>query len=214
MTSNKLPIDYAVNSTWSFQAGDLTLDFANTADWHASDHPEELLNTYVDLVNWSRDYSLLTPEDAQALTTKAKQQSKAAMNALEKAIALRETIYRIFSAIASNIQPRDEDMNRLKDAWGEAIAAAKMVPEGKRFTWNWERHPLAFERMLWPITLAAVNLLFSKSLSQVGQCADDRGCGLLFIDTSRNHSRLWCDMNSCGNRAKAHRHYHRSKGKS
>ena len=38
------------------------------------------------------------------------------------------------------------------------------------------------------------------------QCADDRGCGWLFLDTSRNQSRRWCSMKSCGNRAKVRRH--------
>lgn len=213
MTSSKPPSDNAVNNAWSFQAGDLALDFANTSDWHASDHPVELLNTYVDLVNWSCDYALLTPDEAQILTNKAEHQPIAAIKSLEKAIALRESIYRIFSAIASDIQPGKEDLDKLKEIWEEAIAAAKMVSQGKQFTWTWEKRPLSLEQMLWPISLAAVDLLFSKSLSQVGQCADNRGCGLLFIDTSRNHSRLWCDMNTCGNRAKAHRHYHRGNRK-
>jgi predicted RNA-binding Zn ribbon-like protein len=34
-------------------------------------------------------------------------------------------------------------------------------------------------------------------------------CGWLFVDMSRNRSRNWCDMNVCGNRAKARLHYHR-----
>jgi predicted RNA-binding Zn ribbon-like protein len=33
----------------------------------------------------------------------------------------------------------------------------------------------------------------------------------LFLDHSRNHSRKWCDMSSCGNRAKARRHYQRKR---
>jgi len=214
MTSNRSQTDYIEVSVWSFQSGNLALDFANTVDWHASDHPEELLNTYIDLVTWAYDYFLLTPDEVQFLTTEAQHRPKAAMNALEKAIALRESIYCIFSAIANDNQPRDEDLDRLKDVWGEAIVVAKIVSQGKGFTWTWEKHPLTLERMLWPISLAAVNLLLSKTQSQVGQCADDRGCGLLFIDTSRNHSRQWCSMDSCGNRAKAQRHYHRSKRKS
>ena len=32
-------------------------------------------------------------------------------------------------------------------------------------------------------------------------------CGWLFVDKSRNSSRLWCDMAVCGNRRKAQRHY-------
>ena len=36
-------------------------------------------------------------------------------------------------------------------------------------------------------------------------------CSWLFVDRSRNSSRLWCDMAVCGNRQKASRHYHRRK---
>ena len=32
-----------------------------------------------------------------------------------------------------------------------------------------------------------------------------------FIDNTRNHSRRWCSMESCGNRAKAGRHYARQR---
>ncbi|MEL4068692.1 CGNR zinc finger domain-containing protein [Ochrobactrum sp. GPK 3] len=36
-------------------------------------------------------------------------------------------------------------------------------------------------------------------------------CGWLFLDQSRNRSRVWCDMTVCGNRAKASRHYYRNR---
>jgi len=52
--------------------------------------------------------------------------------------------------------------------------------------------------------------LTSEELDRVRECADDRGCGYLFMDTSRNRSRKWCDMRGCGNRAKAQRHYRRT----
>jgi predicted RNA-binding Zn ribbon-like protein len=66
--------------------------------------------------------------------------------------------------------------------------------------------------MLWPVARSAADLLTSaEELARVGQCADDRGCGWLFFDTSRNHSRRWCAMKDCGNRAKARRHYRRQR---
>ena len=42
-------------------------------------------------------------------------------------------------------------------------------------------------------------------------CADD-GCRWVFYDDSRTGRRRWCDMASCGNRAKAARHRARVKG--
>ena len=68
---------------------------------------------------------------------------------------------------------------------------------------------MGFDRILWPVARSAGELLISDKLDRVRQCADDRGCGYLFVDTSRNRSRRWCSMESCGNRAKAHRHYQR-----
>ena len=42
------------------------------------------------------------------------------------------------------------------------------------------------------------------------RCADD-ACGWVFWDVSRNHSRRWCTMRVCGNRAKARRYTARQK---
>lgn len=198
-------------SPWSFQAGNLALDFANTVDWHASDHPGELLNAYDDLVDWAREYALLTPDEAQSLAAEADRHPEAATKALETAIGLRDSIYCIFSAAAQGCYPEEDALKRLTEMWGQAMVSAEISPQEEGFAWNWTIQPSDPQQMLWPVAQAAVDLLFSDTLSQVGQCADDRGCGLLFIDTSRNQSRQWCSMDACGNRAKAKRHYHRTK---
>ncbi|MCL4370559.1 MAG: CGNR zinc finger domain-containing protein [Chloroflexi bacterium] len=62
--------------------------------------------------------------------------------------------------------------------------------------------------MLWPVARSAGELLTSSELGRVRKCAG-YPCGRLFLDTSRNQSRRWCDMKSCGNLAKARRHYAR-----
>jgi CGNR zinc finger len=35
------------------------------------------------------------------------------------------------------------------------------------------------------------------------------GCGWLFLDRTRSHTRRWCSSSDCGNRARARRHYAR-----
>jgi predicted RNA-binding Zn ribbon-like protein len=57
---------------------------------------------------------------------------------------------------------------------------------------------------LCPIWASAADVLDSDSQVRVRRCADEI-CGKLFIDESRNRSRRWCDMSSCGNRAKIRR---------
>jgi predicted RNA-binding Zn ribbon-like protein len=59
--------------------------------------------------------------------------------------------------------------------------------------------------MLWPVLRSAAELLACEDRERVGQCADDRGCDWLFCDSRRNHSRRWCNVEDCGNRAKARR---------
>jgi predicted RNA-binding Zn ribbon-like protein len=77
---------------------------------------------------------------------------------------------------------------------------------GASFTLGWAETRDELDGCLLPVVRSAAALLTSPELSRVGECADDRGCGYLFYDETRNRSRRWCDMGSCGNRAKAKRH--------
>ncbi|MFJ9814657.1 CGNR zinc finger domain-containing protein [Streptomyces sp. NPDC101151] len=63
-----------------------------------------------------------------------------------------------------------------------------------------------------PAWLAARNYLelLAQAPDRIRSCAHDT-CVLHFFDTSRNGTRRWCSMAACGNRAKASRHYARSK---
>src|ERR671930_579256 len=64
--------------------------------------------------------------------------------------------------------------------------------------------------VLAPVVWSAAELLTSGPLERVRECPGDDTCGWLFLDTSRNGSRRWCDMRTCGNRAKARRYYRRA----
>jgi len=130
---------------------------------------------------------------------------------LERAISLREAIYRVVSAVANGRRAREADLAILNVALPDALARVHVVREADSFAWRWAADETALDRMLWPVARSAADLLTSEKLARVGQCADDRGCGWLFLDMSRNRSRRWCDMKDCGNRAKAKRHYVRKR---
>ncbi|MFG3511575.1 CGNR zinc finger domain-containing protein [Streptomyces bobili] len=63
-----------------------------------------------------------------------------------------------------------------------------------------------------PAWLAARNYLelLAAAPDRIRRCAHE-ACVLHFFDTSRNGTRRWCSMAGCGNRAKASRHYARTK---
>ena len=198
-----------LSGDWDFESGILPADFANTMECHASPQPQERLKRYSDLVGWSWAADLLTEEEAQYLLAEAEAHPDEASAALKKAIELRETIYRILSAVAKQKTPTRKVVNHLNHALSEAFVQSQIVPPTNGFEWNWVAAKGSYDRMLWPISRSMADLLTSEDLDRIGECADDQGCGWLFYDTSRNRSRRWCSMESCGNRAKARRHYRR-----
>jgi predicted RNA-binding Zn ribbon-like protein len=189
----------------------LCLDFANTAEWHASGHPTEQLQSYAALVSWAQRVGILTDHEAGQLSREATRRPSDAAAVLERAISLREALYRILSAVVADRPPGEADLAILNGALSDALARVHVVREADSFAWRWAADETALDRVLWPVARSAADLLTSEKLARVGQCADDRGCGWLFLDMSRNRSRRWCDMKDCGNRAKAKRHYVRKR---
>ena len=99
-----------------------------------------------------------------------------------------------------------DDLTAINACFAEAVAQARIVPDADGFRWEWSEEPAALHGMLWPIAWSAAHVLQEpQTLRRVRECASD-SCSWLFMDMSKNGSRRWCSMESCGNRAKAHRH--------
>jgi predicted RNA-binding Zn ribbon-like protein len=201
MTSNR----------FDFDAGALCLDFANTAEWHASEDPQEMLNDISDLIAWGVAAGLLDADQGQAAADWAAARPEAAAIAFDWAIWLREVVYRLFADLAHGGDGPGEELARLNDVLGEAMAQSRIAATEDGYAWSWTEGLPGVALVTWTVARSAAELLTSERLARVKQCADDRGCGYLFVDMSRNRSRRWCSMASCGNRAKAMRHYERSK---
>jgi predicted RNA-binding Zn ribbon-like protein len=190
--------------------GALCLDFANTLNGHGKRPLHEYLAGYRDLALWSRKAGILTDREAQSLVREAARRPNEALGIFHRAIALRETTHRIFSAVAHRESPKPADLACLNAARSEALARSHIdqTAEGG-FVIDWNSKT-ALERILWPIAVSAAELLTSENLSRVRECAG-QSCDWLFLDTSRNHMRRWCSMSECGNRAKARRFFERKR---
>jgi predicted RNA-binding Zn ribbon-like protein len=193
--------------------GLLCLDFANTVEDRTEIQPYELLISFTALVSWSQQAQVLTEQEAQQLSEKAEQRPSEATRVLKRAVEVREAIFRIFKAIAEDASPEDEDLVTLSVMVAEAQKHAQIVPDANGFRWDWACQPGDLDCMLWPVVQSAADFLTSDELDTLRVCASD-SCDWLFIDTSKNHSRRWCNMKSCGNREKARRFYTRRKSSS
>jgi predicted RNA-binding Zn ribbon-like protein len=193
--------------------GDLALDLVNTGSRRRQGPFRDRLLAYGDLVTWAERVALVTADRAQRLRAEAERDPLEADRVLERVRALRETVYRVFTAGARGEAPAEDDLASLGETAAEAAARRVLVPEtapaeGYRFAWP-ESDTL--EQLLWPVAMSAAELLVSDDRERVKECATDN-CNWLFVDMSRNRSRRWCDMKDCGNRAKARRHYARARG--
>ena len=190
--------------------GALCLDFANTVGNHKAAVPSEHLADYADWVAWSLHAEVLTLNQARRLIAESRRHPGEAEQAFKRATYLREAIYRIFAAVTENTPPKSADLDRLNESLARGLVHARIVPSQEGFRWDWTDEN-ALDRMEWMVARSAADLLTAGNLNRVRQCGDAE-CGWLFVDTTRNRSRRWCDMNDCGNRAKARRHYQRLRG--
>ncbi len=200
-----------IESQLKLESGRLCLDFANTVEWHASDHPIENLTSYGALVAWARPIGLLPDRIAQQLLRAAEQHPTEAARILDRAVALRDAIYQIFVAVSKGQTPAADDQAVLNTELCRSMAKSHLIWNETTFDWGRQGEDGDLDQMLWWIVRSASDLLTSEDLKRVGVCADVRGCGWLFYDTSRNRTRQWCSMRGCGNRAKARRHYEKVK---
>jgi predicted RNA-binding Zn ribbon-like protein len=203
------PQDLPEESEFEFSGGATCLDFANTV----GDHPvgrNDRLKDYFDLLRWAGEAGLLDPSEKIALERLAARQTDVANRAFHHAIELRSVIYRAFSALASGGRPGTGELAALNAGLLEALPHLRVEPGESGYVWTWSGTERSLEGPLWPVLRSAAELLTSTEAPFVRECASET-CTWLFVDRSRTRRRRWCDMKTCGNRAKARRHYERTK---
>jgi predicted RNA-binding Zn ribbon-like protein len=199
-----------VAGTFEWIGGATCLDFTNTVTWRTDGVCNERLATFDDLVVWSVRAGLLTREGARALRTYAESHPRAAARALGEARAARLRLHQLFTHIATHRSLPVREITQFNRNLARASASARLVPVGRRFRWRFARDAEDLGQLVRPVIIDAARLLASDDLALVQTCANDN-CGWLFVNRSRNGLRRWCDMRTCGNKAKARRHYHRAR---
>jgi predicted RNA-binding Zn ribbon-like protein len=190
--------------------GVLCLDFVNTADYRATDQPAEYLVDAGVLVDWAVDAGAVDAELAAGIHAWVGEHREEAERRLAGLLARREALYRVLRArLPAGRQATAHDL-RLVAGWvAAAHAHAVLVPGRPRWRWEWPAEA-TLRRAWWPAAASAGDLLTGGGVDHLGVC-DNPGCGWLYLDTTRNHSRRWCSMELCGNAAKSRRHAARAR---
>jgi len=184
--------------------GALALDFANTVGGTHVSPTHDHLRSYGDIARFAVLAGGLPQGVAKRLAQRAEQDPRRAAAVYELGIALRESIWAVFSALASGDTPRDADLALIGDAAASGAARSRLVYDRDGVGWSLPSDSDDLERPLWDIARSAADLLTSGEHDRIKECASTT-CEWVFLDRSRNGSRRWCDMSDCGNRAKARR---------
>lgn len=187
--------------------GMLCLNFVNTVDDRSRENPYQYLRHYRDLLEFCAYAGAITAKERQVLEKMAKAFSRQAQQEFEKLIGLRELLYTIFSGIIAKRKPPAPELQQLGDLTAQAYGHIELLADqGIRLGFARPALEQPFRR----IVQDAVGLLTSDELPLLKKCPS---CHWLFIDRSKNHSRRWCSMATCGDISKVKEAYHRKKKK-
>jgi predicted RNA-binding Zn ribbon-like protein len=191
--------------------GDPALDLVNTL---GDDRVADPLGAYASFAAWAERIGAIDDKAARRLAARAAERPAAAERALAEARDLRAVADEVFRPLATGGEPRGGELSvgghesrrgdalpRLVRRAGAAVERGRLVLVEGNFVLGWEGEHL--ERPLWPLAVAALDLLRSGPLDRLKAC---EGCPWLFLDSSRNRSRRWCTMEDCGTHSKMRRY--------
>ena len=191
-------------------SNNLSLDFINTRIAE-NGSPKDLLENFTDLAAWAVAVDLLDKSKAERLIDEWKDSSEIA-EAFVRAMDFREILREMFS-----------NLSRGKTVSKRAIAAINAEIQNQSGSIEIKKTENGFEKsfradfreprqMLAPVAESAADLLCYGVPAHIKKCENPE-CVLYFYDATKNHSRRWCSMAMCGNRAKAAAFYRRAKMK-
>lgn len=188
-----------------FLGGDLALDFVNTLVVDGAREPVDLASTPAELTAWVA---------ASGLGAEYGVPAAIAPTVHATALALRRALKAGFDALAAGVPIPDEALASLNAVLrvGPGMELHRMGDEDLRLR---PAVDLAADPtpLPWLLADAGARLLVGDRARLLRRCANHDACVLLFLDTSRSHTRRWCSMELCGNRSKVAAHGARSRGR-
>ncbi len=188
--------------------GCFCFDFTNTMHSRVDKNTYDYITSYNDILNWSERVKLLPNERLKKLRSYAGQNKKEAEQKLKEIIDKREILYAVFSSIIRNkisdVSVTEEFNNILSDS----LSKLRLQINKQKINIEWNENEIDLSEPLWIVYKNAFDILTSTPINRIKEC---KACGWLFLDKSKNNSRTWCNMQSCGSIEKSKRYYHNVK---
>ncbi len=191
--------------TFRCPGGALSLDFCNSGQSARGPSGTEWIAGFPDLIDWLEAARAVTAGQAARLRRSGAASPRAAAQVWARAIKFREALFRVLNAKAEGGKVAREDLSDIEAEHARAASFARLAWTGDGYSWSLDPSAGSLDAAMQPLVESAVSLLTSAKLERLRRCGNST-CYWLFIDETRNHSRRWCEMASCGNIVKVRRH--------
>jgi predicted RNA-binding Zn ribbon-like protein len=192
---------------FKLHAGHPALELVNTLDMRFSGQPIDLIPTYKDLLRLTTQLQLLTAAQARKLARTVGEEE--GRRVLASTAGLREALAKVLYGRIDGTRLPAGELQILERQFHVAAMHRRLLAGESHLVWSWSGVERQAEIPLWMLAQAAADLLVSSDAELIKDCGDPT-CRWLFLDVSKNHTRRWCDMKTCGNRMKARRHHARA----
>jgi predicted RNA-binding Zn ribbon-like protein len=183
----------------------LWLDFINTDDVRRGARVD-VLRDFEQLIRWLEATTFLDAERAGGIRRRAWQQPAGATASLADARRIRASLRALAERGALVSDVRLATLAEINRVLGRSAGTRRVEPRPDgSFVRSFVPVGDAFAGLMIPVVESAADALVTGELARVRRCADPR-CLHVFYDNTKNGRRRWCDMSTCGNRAKAARH--------
>ena len=198
--------------TFRCPGGELCLDFCNTGqDVRGTGRAEdEWLTDFGEFVAWLQAAGALSAKQASALRATAERSPEAAQRVWSRALRFREALARALLAKAQGRAAFTDDLELIEQEYARSARYARLAPAEEGFRWVLPADADELDLTLRPLAESAVSLMTSPRMARLRRCGNAT-CYWLFIDETKNASRRWCEMASCGNVMKVRRHRARAR---
>jgi predicted RNA-binding Zn ribbon-like protein len=201
------------SASFVFVGDRLWLDFVNTDDTRRTDGGRrvDVLRDFDLFVEWLQAAAALDVERAAGIRRRAYQQPAGAAAALVDARRVRAAHRALAERGLQSSRPRADALAEINRILGRSAGTRRVEerPDGT-YARTFVSVGDAFAGLMLPVVDSAADSLIVGELARVRRCSDPR-CPRVFLDTTKNGRRRWCDMATCGNRAKAARHRRRTR---
>ena len=189
--------------------GVVCFDFINTVHSRKDEVVYDYLKSYDDFLIWCIKVNLLGSSEVNRLRTLSKSSGKETLKTFSKIIDAREILYEFFSNYSNNENVNEPLLVKFNKLLSESFSRLLLTQSKKEFEVDWkDRANLKYP--LWMLIKSAYDLVFLYPRERIKECS---ACGWIFLDKSKNSSRKWCNMDTCGSNDKSLRYYYRKKAK-